>query len=494
MPVEVALNTPLAEALSTAIQPKLVEVGWGSNADESTLAEYIILMLANGKTQDQISADLSTDLLGLPANDPSVHSFSRWLFEQIDLLNSQLNGNQSEGVVPMAGSLQDQTLGKDMDTDMNAVDASQLNAPTGPKSMRNGNSRGGRDKRMLGHMSRAMDRSADTALHRVRGGGSERISAHGRNAPSGPRNVQGRMQRNNRTGMLQAGLAAGPQGGAWMMTGQPPNQMELMAMLEQQNQMMYQLSQQLMNGVNNNGHNNNQNGGFGNQRRGKSLFDRVQDPNKRRSNYNNQGNADGFAKETTEGGEDVEMSGEKREPPNPEETVCKYNLHCTNKECKFAHQSPVAPPGTSIDISDVCSFGAACKNRKCVGRHPSPATKLAHQSEQECKFFPNCQNPRCPFKHPSMPLCRNGAGCTTQDCKFTHVRTQCKFNPCLNPTCHFAHEAGQQGGFKDKVWTADSGTEHVSERKFVDENAPEELVKPDEDDMIDHALDAEVMI
>lgn len=128
MPVEVALNTPLAEALSTAIQPKLVEVGWGSNADESTLAEYIILMLANGKTQDQISADLSTDLLGLPANDPSVHSFSRWLFEQIDLLNSQLNGNQSEGVVPMEGSLQDQTLGKDMDTDMNTVDAQQLNA------------------------------------------------------------------------------------------------------------------------------------------------------------------------------------------------------------------------------------------------------------------------------------------------------------------------------------------------------------------------------
>ncbi|KAG5933843.1 hypothetical protein E4U53_000849 [Claviceps sorghi] len=494
MPVEVALNTPLAEALSTAIQPKLLEVGWGSNADDSALAEYIILMLANGKTQDQIAADLSTDLLGLPADDPSVHSFSRWLFEQIDLLNSQLNGGQPEDVVPTEESLQDQMLGKEMDTDMDTTDASQLNAPTGPKSMRSGNSRGGRDKRLLGHMSRAMDRSADTALHRVRGGGNERIAAHGRNPPSGPRNVQGRMQRNNRAGVIQAGLAAGPQSGAWMMTGQPPNQMELMAMLEQQNQMMYQLSQQLMNGTMNNSHSNHHNGGFGNQRRGKSLFDRVQDPNKKRNNYNSQGNANGHAKETNEGGQDVEMSGEKHEPPNPEETICKYNLHCTNKECKFAHQSPAAPPGASIDINDVCSFGAACKNRKCVARHPSPATKLAHQSEQECKFFPNCQNPRCPFKHPSMPLCRNGASCTTEDCKFTHVTTQCKFNPCLNPVCHFAHQAGQQGGFKDKVWTANSSTEHVSERKFVDENAPEELVKPDEDDMADHAQDAEVMV
>ncbi|KAG6241968.1 hypothetical protein E4U25_005144 [Claviceps purpurea] len=500
MPVEVALNTPLAEALSTAIQPKLLEVGWGTGADDSALAEYIILMLANGKTQDQIAADLSGDLLGLPADDPSVHSFSRWLFEQIELLNSQLNGGQVQSAIPVEEASQDQMTGVEMDTDMNTNDTSQLNAPTGPKSMRNGNLRGARDKRMLGHMSKAMERSADAALHRVRGSGNERITTHGRNPPTGPRNVQSRMQRTNRAGVLQAGLAAGPQSGAWMMTGQQPNQMELIAMLEQQNQMMYQLSQQLMNGTNNNsnGHNNNHNGGFGNQRRGgKSLFDRVQDPNRRRGFHNEQGSADGFKKETVDmgnGGEDVDMSGENREPPNPEGIVCKYNLHCTNRDCKFAHQSPAAPPGASIDISDMCSFGAACKNRKCVGRHPSPATKLAHQSEQECKFFPNCQNPRCPFKHPSMPLCRNGAGCTTEDCKFTHVKTQCRFNPCLNPTCRFAHEVGQQGGFKDKVWTADSAKEHVSERKFVDETAPEELVKPDGDAMVDHAQDTEVIV
>lgn len=490
MPVEVAINTPLADALSTAIQPKLIEVGWGSGADDSALAEYIILMLANGKTQDQIAAELSGDLLGLPADDPGVHNFSRWLFEQIDLLNAQLNGGQPAGGHAVEASSQDQLPGGEMDTDMNANEASELNAPTGPKSMRNGTIRGNRDKRMLGHMSKAMDRTADNALHRVRGNGNERINAHGRNPPSGPRNAQGRMQRNVRATNVQAGLAAGPQGAAWMMTGQQPNQMELMAMLEQQNQMMYQLSQQLMNGGNSS--NNNNNGGFGNQRRGKSLFDRVQDPNKRRGNHTHQASVDGPKKDTDEGAEDVDMSGEKRELPSPEDTVCKYNLHCTNKECKFAHQSPAAPPGASVDTSDVCSFGAACKNRKCVGRHPSPATKLAHQSEQECKFFPNCQNPRCPFKHPSMPLCRNGAGCTTENCKFTHVTTKCRFKPCLNPSCNFAHDVGQQGGFKDKVWTADSANEHVSERKFVDEDAAEELVKPDGEGMTDQeAPDAE---
>ena len=270
---------------------------------------------------------------------------------------------------------------------------------------------------MLGQVHKAMDRTTDGALHRTRG--NDRINTHGRAPPTGPRTGPGRLPRhnNNRAANIQAGLAAGgPQGPAWMMQGQQPNQMELMAMLEQQNQMMYTLSQQLMNGggPNNGGPNN---GGYGQQqRRGKSLFDRVSDPqhknNFRKGGQGHQHNpgAEGVKAEDAADGEDIDMSGAKREPPNPDESVCKYNLRCTNRECKFAHQSPAAPPGTSVDVSDTCTFGAACKNRKCVGRHPSPAQKFAHQSEQDCKFFPNCQNSQCPFKHPSMPICRNGTG------------------------------------------------------------------------------------
>lgn len=323
--------------------------------------------------------------------------------------------------------------------------------------MRNGQ-RGGRGGRGMVNNNRGMDRT--DPLHRVRQNGSERINTHNRQGQRGGRG--GRMNPRN----LQAGLAAGPQ--QWMMAqnGQPPNQSELFAMLEHSNQMMFQISQ-MMNGAPNGG-------GYPRGRGGKSLFDRVQNPNRRHNKPQNGGqeNADG---DKIEGGDDMDMSG--REPPNPDEMICKYNLRCTNRECKFAHQSPAAPHGVAVDVNDTCSFGAACKNRKCVGRHPSPATKLAHQSEQDCKFFPNCQNPSCPFKHPSMPLCRNGAGCTTTACKFTHVKTKCKFNPCLNPHCAFTHDEGQQGGFKDKVWTAD---EHVSDRKFVEEGG-EELVKPDDE-------------
>lgn len=84
-----------------------------------------------------------------------------------------------------------------------------------------------------------------------------------------------------------------------------------------------------------------------------------------------------------------------------------------------------------------------------------------------------------------MPLCRNGASCTRPDCHFSHTEVACRYKPCLNPTCPYKHEEGQQqepeegatlGGFAGhKVWKAG----HVSERKFVSEDGgPEEVILP----------------
>ena len=92
MAVDVALNTPLADALGNAVQTKLMETGWASGGlDDSALGEYIILMLVNGKTQEQIAAELSTDLLSLPPEDKKPTEFAGWLFDQAELLNQQLN-------------------------------------------------------------------------------------------------------------------------------------------------------------------------------------------------------------------------------------------------------------------------------------------------------------------------------------------------------------------------------------------------------------------
>lgn len=104
MAVEVVLGTPLAEALQNAVTPKLVEAGWSTGAaDDSALSEYIILMLVNGRTEEQLASELSYDLLGLGPQDSGVSDFSRWLFEQVDVLDSQLNHKAShQTAVPTA--------------------------------------------------------------------------------------------------------------------------------------------------------------------------------------------------------------------------------------------------------------------------------------------------------------------------------------------------------------------------------------------------------
>jgi hypothetical protein len=91
MPVDVAVGTPLAEALQNVVLPKLVEVGWSTGMQDDTLSEYIILMLANGKSQEQIASELSNDLLDLGPNDQGAVDFAKWLFEQVQVLAAQFD-------------------------------------------------------------------------------------------------------------------------------------------------------------------------------------------------------------------------------------------------------------------------------------------------------------------------------------------------------------------------------------------------------------------
>jgi nuclear polyadenylated RNA-binding protein NAB2 len=511
---ELVIGTPLADALNVAIQSKISDLGWASGSSEvAAMSEYFILLLNDGKTQQEIVSEISGDLLGLGPEDQTAPAFAQWLIEQANGLSSQLAassapGSNGQGAVEMADDAMDASF--DPSLDMTDAPSNDLNAyvphprtcshkkltsyrPTGPKAMRAGGMRGGsREKRMVGHINRTLDRSHDSALHRVRG-----QSGISRGPPTGPRMGAGRQPRTtaNRAASVTAGLVnmngmpMGPgMNGMGGVNGMPPHMPgqyvapDILAMMEQQNQMLQQMQQQLLIQQSAMASSNNRHG------HGRSLFDRSSRGNNfRRGGGHHQHNGHGHQAQNTDAvqadisgqqGEDVEMSQTKREPPNPDEMVCKFNLRCQNKDCKFAHQSPAAPPGVTVDVKDVCTFGAACKNRKCVGRHPSPATKAAHQSEMDCKFFPNCTNPHCPFRHPSMPPCRNGGECKVPNCKFTHVKTACKFNPCTNRTCPFTHEEGQRGTFKDKVWVADESKEHVSERKFVQDNGEEELVLP----------------
>ncbi|KAI5196271.1 hypothetical protein E4T39_07858 [Aureobasidium subglaciale] len=477
MSVEVATGTPLAQALHNAVQPKLAEVGWSTGAaDDSALAEYIILMLVNGKTQNQIASELSNDLLGLGPDDSSANDFATWLFDQVNTLNRQLNGGQD---APMGSTQsadastlsqdqpgQDQTMGDGGDSLPEGA------IPTGPKSMRNGNGKQQttRDRRMLGHMNKALDRTNDGALHKIRGGGGVgRINTHNnREPPKGPRNMANRMQNMNQMNSPMTQNA--------IMGANPQQQMQLFKMLEEQSRMMAQIlgpGQQLPNApaINPAFFNGRQQQQQGQQ--GKSLFDRIERPRKNSNFKNNQRPNTGADAMDTDGAENADS--EQKEPST---VPCRFQLSCTNPSCHFGHQSPAAPPGIALDLTDTCPFGAACMNKKCVASHPSPAQKRAHLSTQvDCKFFPNCTNPNCPFKHPTTPPCKNGADCPERDsgCQYSHSDIMCRYTPCLNPNCPYRHTDGQK---RSANWT-NPNAKHVSTRTFVtDADGDEELIIP----------------
>jgi hypothetical protein len=526
MPIDVSVGTPLAEALQNVVLPKLVEVGWSTGMQDDTLSEYIILMLANGKAQDQIASELSNDLLDLGPDDQGAVEFAKWLFEQVQILAvkfnvaddaSDANGGAADGHGDIA--IGDADMVEGADGSPSTMYASTRRSipqlkyvltryprPTGPKAMRNGKTR---DKRMLGQLNKSLERGTDP-LHRVRGAaGVGRINSHSRgDVPKGPRQQQ-----------IQRGLAAGngrpmqgmpgmapimphmggmPPNGAHfqqqqaqqpgMIAMQPQQLQHMLQMMEEQANMMAQLSQGM--------------GGFPGQgqgrfqqsqhQNGRPLSDRVE----RRGRQGQDRRQQNQGAQQTQAPQDVAM-GEDGEPKNGEaaedsekgqkdvaETMCKFNQTCTRVDCPFAHAGPYSIPHIAVDTSVECSFGVRCKNKNCASRHPSPAKKYDEMTKADCRFGANCTNDFCAFKHPEKPACRNGADCTVPECQFWHNPQMCKYTDgCTYAQCPFKHAEGQKkvrGKVTNKVWTPNgvNGQEHVSERKFVEDEDVEEQIIP----------------
>lgn len=93
--VDFTMGTPFASSLQNIVQPKLAEYGWTTgDPEDSTIFEYILLMLGNNKDESQIASELSNDLLDLGPENAETQQFAHWLFEQI---NAMQNGGSAEG-------------------------------------------------------------------------------------------------------------------------------------------------------------------------------------------------------------------------------------------------------------------------------------------------------------------------------------------------------------------------------------------------------------
>jgi len=95
MTVDFANGSPLAGALQGIVQAKLTELGWLTSDDDTTLFDYILLMLANEKNEAQVATELSNDLLDLGPENAETQQFAKWLFEKIHELRAQLAGGDA---------------------------------------------------------------------------------------------------------------------------------------------------------------------------------------------------------------------------------------------------------------------------------------------------------------------------------------------------------------------------------------------------------------
>ena len=459
--ITVEAGSPLAESIQRAVQPKLVENGWVAEENDTTLSEYVTMMIVNGKNLQGVTSELGGDLLGVGEDDAAVGAFAEWLFQQVQALAGTTDGS-GQGEMQQQGQESQHTPSAQ---DSHMDDATPVEgAPSGPKAMRAGGAGRGRGGRILGQLNSHMNRenALPDSLRRIKGaaGGQHgRINTHaGREGP--PRGPKNQNLANGVQRMMNGGGRGGPARGNQMnpmmqqsnpMNQLPPEQqMAFMQMMEMQANMMQQMLQggQVPNFGQQNGAGHN-----------KSLFDRVDKRGNghfkgRQQRHAGSQNGDGAS------GMDVDSEGGKKDPF---ETECKFNLNCTIPTCPFAHQTPAAPPKPAdqrLDMTDTCPFGASCPNKKCTARHPSPASRNSKQ-EVDCKFFPNCTNINCPFRHPDKPPCRNGADCNIPGCLFTHSKINCRYNPCTKPFCPFKHAEGQKGVYKDKVWTAGDGVPSI---------------------------------
>jgi hypothetical protein len=113
--------------LQQVVQAKLADFGWTTGGDDTTLFEYIMLMLANGKNETVVAQELSNDLLDLGPENTETHQFAQWLFETIEQLKRADNSGATQTTPPaeeQTHSAADEGSAPVLDTDMEgAVDA-----------------------------------------------------------------------------------------------------------------------------------------------------------------------------------------------------------------------------------------------------------------------------------------------------------------------------------------------------------------------------------
>ena len=397
-------------------------------ADESTMAEYIVVMLQNGKDKNGITAELSDLISDYDA------TFTDWIFKQAMMAQNGHSVSKS----------QENPMSEAMDTDERPVTATS--APTTDTAHENGATKGQRQNRMQAK--------------------SERGNPYAASAPNGPRAHQttgpirtAKGKRQTQTSNFN-GIPPMPQIPGFPSPAEFFNSLPLADRL----------------------------GGRPPSRRcskwpncykGQACTfghptSICQNPQCRRK--------DGTCVSIHED-EDIDLKSGMDAQHQTEEKVAAQAI------AKLSRQQ--AKPGntrsSTSEPSPICKFGEACTNRTCHFSHPSPASKNGSSivlNSEFCTADTNCQDENCAYSH-SSPSNKFTPGVKLNGA--ASLASQCKFYPCLNTTCRFLHDHGQKqakpapsyGMARNKVWTPQTAASTTAERAFVAEGEPVEQFTAD---------------
>ncbi|KZT53063.1 hypothetical protein CALCODRAFT_63694 [Calocera cornea HHB12733] len=449
MAVAITMNSAEQAALQETVKKDMIERGWQAEDDPPTLSEYAVIMLINGKPEDQVDSELSEII---PDYD---FGFSKWLFAEAERIASGVAAPApaAAAAAPVApASPVHRPLSPPQSPPRTSPNGSALkrqrssspseankvartgDVPLAPRAMRDRPLRGrGRGERsLLERMGPRVRQQNDEIQARI-------DAITGTNGPiplqQQPQNWQGSMGGNMPMGNMPVGND--------MATLEMQKQWQDMMAIQMA--MMQQMA--MMNGGMPFGPGMMGPNGQGNQ--GRNDIQRGRGRGRGRGAHS-QGLMRNEVADITPAAPAPAPAPVPQAAPAPKPTpapvtpaivttipgtLCKFGLKCSNPTCSYAHPSPAATVETGLVLSDeLCAEGKDCNNADCTKVHPSPAkaesktiAPVAAASQGiMCRFGANCTRSDCVFTHPwnkaaqSNTPCRYGLACTRADCVFSH--------------------------------------------------------------------------
>ena len=98
--LEIILQSRFAETFLQSIERRILELSWksGDHAD-SALAEYFVLIIKNGMSEEAFAAELAGDLLNNAPSFSEAMNFAVWLFSEVEEVDAQIRQERGDFAV-----------------------------------------------------------------------------------------------------------------------------------------------------------------------------------------------------------------------------------------------------------------------------------------------------------------------------------------------------------------------------------------------------------